>query len=144
MRDVWEVEQRAQWAAYEAAQLGAPMEQIDEAARRVITAAGFGPDYATPGLPHRTGHGIGLEVHEWHHVVRGNKTPLAPELCFSDEPMIAIYGEFGVRLEDCIYMSEAGPRFFTSPSPSSSRSPSVRDAHGRCWPGTHRGWPGSA
>lgn len=118
LRDVWEVEQRAQWAAFEAAQLGAPMEQVDEAARRVITEAGFGPDYATPGLPHRTGHGIGLEVHEWHHIVRGNKTPLAPGLCFSDEPMIAIYGEFGVRLEDCIYMTEAGPRFFTSPSPS--------------------------
>jgi len=71
-----------------------------------------------PGLPHRTGHGFGLDIHEWHNIVQGNQTPLAPGMCFTDEPMIAIYGEFGVRLEDCVYMTEAGPRFFTQPSPS--------------------------
>ncbi len=117
-RDVWELEKLAQAAAFDAAQLGAPCEAVDAAARKVITDAGFGPDYDVPGLPHRTGHGIGLDVHEWHHIVRGNTTPLAVGMCFSNEPMIAIYGEFGVRLEDCIYIAEDGPRFFTEPSPS--------------------------
>jgi len=117
-RDVWELEKLAQAAAFDAAQLGAPCEAVDAAARKVITDAGFGPDYDVPGLPHRTGHGIGLDVHEWHHIVRGNTTPLAVGMCFSNEPMIAIYGEFGVRLEDCIYIAEDGPRFFTQPSPS--------------------------
>lgn len=118
MRDVWALEQHAQRAAFEAAQLGAPIESLDAAARRVIEAAGFGPDYRLPGLPHRTGHGVGLDIHEWHYVVRGNPTPLAPGLCFSDEPMICIEGEFGIRLEDCIYMAEDGAHFFTEPSPS--------------------------
>ena len=74
----------------------------------MIEARGFGPDYAMPGLPHRTGHGIGLDVHEETYMVRGNTTPLAPGMCFSNEPMICIYGEFGVRLEDHIYMTETG------------------------------------
>jgi Xaa-Pro dipeptidase len=117
-QDVWAVEKEAQAAAYAAAQLGEPMERADAAAREVITRAGFGPDYRVPGLPHRTGHGVGLEIHEWHNVVRGNRVPLTPGLCFSDEPMIAIYGEFGVRLEDCIFMAEDGPHFFSQPSPS--------------------------
>ena len=89
---------------------------MDAAARKVITGAGFGPDYRVPGLPHRTGHGIGLDVHEWTHFVRGNRTTLRPGMCFSDEPMIAIYGEFGVRLEDCLYITEGGARFFTPQS----------------------------
>ena len=117
-REVWELEKRAQAAAFAAARIGAPCEAVDTAARKVITDAGFGPDYRVPGLPHRTGHGIGLDVHEWQNIVRGNATPLAAGMCFSDEPMIAIYGEFGVRLEDCIYMTDDGPRFFTPPSPS--------------------------
>ena len=117
-RDVWNLEKEAQAAAFAAAQVGVPCEDVDAAARKVITDAGFGPDYKAPGLPHRTGHGIGLDIHEWHHLVRGNKTPLAPGMCFSNEPMIVIYGEFGVRLEDCMYITEDGPRFFTQPSPS--------------------------
>jgi Xaa-Pro dipeptidase len=117
-RDVWNLEKEAQAAAFAAAQLGAPCEDVDAAARQVITDAGFGPGYEVPGLPHRTGHGIGLDIHEWHNIVQGNKTVLAPGMCFSNEPMIAIYGEFGVRLEDCVYMTEEGPRFFTQPSPS--------------------------
>ena len=84
----------------------------------MITDAGFGPDYKTPGLPHRTGHGIGLEGHEWTYFVRGNKTPIQPDMCFSDEPTIVIYGEFGVRLEDCLYITPTGPKFFTEQSPS--------------------------
>jgi Xaa-Pro dipeptidase len=118
MRDVWALEKRAQAAAFDAAQLGVPLEAVDAAARKVITDAGFGPGYKVPGLPHRTGHGIGLDGHEWQHVVKGNTTPLAPGMCFTNEPMIAIYGEFGVRLEDCVYMAEDGPHFFTQPSPS--------------------------
>jgi Xaa-Pro dipeptidase len=117
-RDVWNVEKEAQTAAFAAAQVGVPCEEVDAAARKVITDAGFGPDYAVPGLPHRTGHGIGLDIHEWYHLVRGNKMELAPSMCFTDEPMIAIYGEFGVRLEDCFYVTQDGPKFFTQPSPS--------------------------
>src|SRR5215207_8479911 len=119
--DVWHLEKEAQTAAFKAAQVGATCESVDAAARRVITAAGFGPDYKVPGLPHRTGHGIGMDGHEWTNFVRGNKTKLAPGMCFSDEPMIAIYGEFGIRLEDCLYITENGPKFFTQPSPSIDR-----------------------
>jgi len=117
-RAVWNLEKEAQAAALAAAQVGVPFEEVDAAARRVITDAGFGPGYQVPGLPHRTGHGIGLDEHEWYHVVQGNRVPLAPGMCFSNEPMIAIYGEFGVRLEDCVYTTEDGPRYFTQPSPS--------------------------
>jgi Xaa-Pro dipeptidase len=116
--EVWNLERGAQDAAFAAAQVGAPCEAVDAAARQVITSAGFGPDYRLPGLPHRTGHGIGLDGHEWTNFVRGNTTPIAPGMCFSDEPMIAIYGEFGIRLEDCLYITEQGPRFFSPQSPA--------------------------
>jgi Xaa-Pro dipeptidase len=119
--DVWNLEKEAQTAAFKAAQVGATCESVDAAARKVITDAGFGPDYKVPGLPHRTGHGIGMDGHEWTNFVRGNKTPLQPGMCFSDEPMIAIYGEFGIRLEDCLYMTESGPKFFTLQSPAIDR-----------------------
>lgn len=117
-REVWNVEKAAQVAAFEAARVGAPCSSVDAAARGVIEAAGFGPGYAVPGLPHRTGHGIGLDGHEWTYLVQGNETPLAPGMCFSNEPMICIYGEFGVRLEDHFYMTDAGARWFTEPSHS--------------------------
>ena len=117
-RDIWELERKAQDAGFAAAKIGAPCEAVDAAARKVITAAGFGPDYKVPGLPHRTGHGIGLDGHEWTNFVRGNKTPIQPGMCFSDEPTIVIYGEFGIRLEDCLYITEQGPKFFTAQSPS--------------------------
>jgi Xaa-Pro dipeptidase len=117
-RQVWDLEKKAQSAAFAAAQVGATCESVDAAARKVITDAGFGPDYRVPGLPHRTGHGIGLDGHEWTNFVRGNKTIIEPGMCFSDEPMIAIYGEFGIRLEDCLYITEAGPKFFTPQSPA--------------------------
>jgi Xaa-Pro dipeptidase len=115
-REVWDVEKRATEAVFAAARLGAPCEALDRAARDVIEQAGFGKDYALPGLPHRTGHGVGLDVHEEPYIVRGDATPLAPGMCFSNEPTICIYGEFGVRLEDHIYMTETGPAWFTPPA----------------------------
>ena len=117
-RDIWNLERKAQDAAFAAAKPGATCEAVDAAARKVITDAGFGPDYKVPGLPHRTGHGIGLDGHEWTNFVRGNKTKLQPGMCFSDEPMIAIYGEFGIRLEDCLYITENGAKMFTPQSSS--------------------------
>jgi Xaa-Pro dipeptidase len=117
-RAIWELEKRAQSAAFAAARIGASCESVDAAARNVITAAGFGPGYKVPGLPHRTGHGIGLDGHEWTNFVRGNTTKIQPGMCFSDEPTIAIYGEFGIRLEDCLHITESGPKFFTPQSPS--------------------------
>ncbi len=115
-RDVWELERKAQDAALAAAKPGIACEVVDAAARKVITDAGFGPDYKVPGLPHRTGHGIGMDGHEWTNFVRGNKTLMKPGMCFSDEPMIAIYGEFGIRLEDCLYITESGAKLFTRQS----------------------------
>ena len=114
-REIWVLEQQAQKAAFEAARIGSSAAQVDAAARRVIEAAGLGPGYAVPGLPHRTGHGLGLDVHEPPYLVQGNDTPLAKGMCFSNEPMICLYGEFGVRLEDHIYMTREGPRWFTEP-----------------------------
>ncbi|HXI26440.1 MAG TPA: Xaa-Pro peptidase family protein [Pyrinomonadaceae bacterium] len=117
-REIWNLEKRSQDAGFAAAKIGAACESVDAAARKVITDAGFGPNYKTPGLPHRTGHGIGLDGHEWTNFVRGNKTPIQPGMCFSDEPTIVIYGEFGIRLEDCLYITESGAKFFTEQSPS--------------------------
>ena len=116
-REIWDLERKAQDAAFAAAKPGATCESVDAAARKVITDAGFGPGYKVPGLPHRTGHGIGLDGHEWTYLVRGNKTRIQPGMCFSDEPTIAIYGEFGVRLEDCMHITEDGARMFTQTEP---------------------------
>lgn len=120
-RQVWNLERKAQDAALAAARPGATCESVDAAARKVITDGGFGPGYKVPGLPHRTGHGIGLDGHEWTNLVRGNQTRLEPGMCFSNEPTIAIYGEFGVRLEDCMYITEDGARMFTKQSPAIDR-----------------------
>ncbi|HEX7333767.1 MAG TPA: Xaa-Pro peptidase family protein [Pyrinomonadaceae bacterium] len=117
-RQIWDLERKAQDAGFAAAKVGAPCEAVDAAARKVIVDAGFGPDYKVPGLPHRTGHGIGLDGHEWTNFVRGNKTPIQPGMCFSDEPTVVIYGEFGIRLEDCLYITPDGPKFFTKQSES--------------------------
>jgi Xaa-Pro dipeptidase len=117
-RDIWNLERKSQDAGFAATKVGAPCEAVDAAARKVLTDAGFGPNYKVPGLPHRTGHGIGLDGHEWTNFVRGNKTPIQPGMCFSDEPTIVIYGEFGIRLEDCLYITPEGPKFFTKQSPS--------------------------
>lgn len=115
-RHLWDCEHRAQLAAFAAAQPGTPCEAVDKAARDVLEAAGFGPGYAVPGLPHRTGHGLGLNIHEAPWIVQGDKTPLAPGMCFSIEPMLCVYGECGVRLEDIVYMTESGPRWFCPPA----------------------------
>jgi Xaa-Pro dipeptidase len=117
-RDIWNLEKKSQAAGFAAAQLGAPCEAVDAASRKVIVDAGFGPDYKVPGLPHRTGHGIGLDGHEWTNFVRGNKAPLRPGMCFSIEPTVVIYGEFGIRLEDIVYLTDSGPKWFTEQSPS--------------------------
>ena len=120
-RDVWELEKKAQAAAFAAVRPGVPCEAVDAAARKLITDAGYGPGYKLPGLPHRTGHGIGIDGHEWPYLVRGNKLPLAPGMCFSDEPMISNYAEFGIRLEDCFHVTEDGAKFFTTPAESLDR-----------------------
>ncbi len=117
-RDVWNLEKAAQAAGFAAARPGNNCEDIDIAARGVINGAGFGPGYATPGLPHRTGHGIGLDVHEWPYLVKGDKTVLRPGMTFSNEPTICIYGEFGIRLEDHMLITETGARWFTQPAHS--------------------------
>lgn len=121
-RQVWQTVRRGQEIAFAAAIPGAPAGAVDDAVRRYYESLGYGPDYQTPGLSHRTGHGIGMDGHERENFVRGATTPLAPGMCFSNEPGIYIFGEFGVRLEDCIYMTETGPAWFTVP-PASLESP---------------------
>lgn len=117
-QEIWDLEKRAQAAGFEAAQVGAPLHNVDAAARKVLTDAGFGPGYKLPGLPHRTGHGIGMDGHEWGNAVRNNQRIIEPGMCFSIEPNISIVGEFGVRLEDCVYITDEGPIWFSEPSPS--------------------------
>jgi Xaa-Pro dipeptidase len=114
MRKNFEIVHRAQAAALAAARPGVEAQSIDAAARKVITDAGYGPDYKF--FTHRLGHGIGMDGHEWTYLVRGNKTALAPGMCFSDEPGIYIRGEFGIRLEDDWHVSDDGGKLFTGQS----------------------------
>lgn len=115
-RELWDHEHAAHAAAFAAAQPGASCEAVDAAARDSLARAGFGPGYAVPGLPHRTGHGLGLDIHEDPYIVRGNTQPLIPGMCFSIEPMLCVYGECGIRLEDIVEMTETGPRWFCPPA----------------------------
>ncbi|WP_100915070.1 M24 family metallopeptidase [Pseudoalteromonas spongiae] len=117
-RAVWQVEKDAQIAAFNAAKIGQACEVTDAAARVVIDAAGFGPEYELPGLPHRTGHGCGMDIHESPYLVKGDTTPLAKGMVFSNEPMLVLPGKFGVRLEDHFYMTDEGPKWFTQPAHS--------------------------
>ncbi len=117
-RKLWDQVHRGQQLAIQTAKPGVPAGAVDDAVRRLYESWGFGPGYRLPGLSHRTGHGIGMEVHEPINLVHGETTPLAPGMCFSDEPGLYIPGKFGVRLEDCWHMTEAGPKFFTQPPPS--------------------------
>jgi Xaa-Pro dipeptidase len=113
-RKVWNTVKRGQEIALETARIGVPVGTIDDAVRAFYTKEGWGPAYHLPGLPHRTGHGIGLDGHEPAYLVHGDATPLRPGMCFSDEPGLYIPGEFGIRLEDCWHMTETGPKLFTA------------------------------
>jgi Xaa-Pro dipeptidase len=123
MRKVFDIVHGAQAAALAAARAGVECGAVDAAARKVITDAGFGPDYKY--FSHRVGHGIGMDGHEWPYLVRGNATKLQPGMTFSDEPGIYIRGEFGVRLEDDMHITENGAELFTP------QSPSLEDPFGR-------------
>ncbi|MDG2538693.1 Xaa-Pro peptidase family protein [Dyella jiangningensis] len=112
-RKVWDTVKRGQEIALATAKLGNPVGSIDDAVRAYYEKEGWGPGYHLPGLPHRTGHGIGLDGHESPYLVHGDATPLAAGMCFSDEPGLYIPGEFGIRLEDCWHMTETGPKLFT-------------------------------
>ncbi len=117
-RQVWDQMRKGQDVAFAAAKLGTPAGQVDDAVRAYYAGLGWGPDYKLPGTSHRTGHGIGLDGHEPVNLVRGETTKLAPGMCFSNEPGIYIPGEFGIRLEDCFYMTDSGPKWFSEPPPS--------------------------
>ena len=116
MKAVFDIVHRAQTAALKTARPGIECQAVDAAARKVITDAGYGPDYKF--FSHRLGHGMGMDGHEWPYLVRGNTTLLAPNMTFSDEPGIYIPGEFGIRLEDDMHITETGAELFTPQSPS--------------------------
>jgi Xaa-Pro dipeptidase len=117
-RKYWQIEKDAQIAAFDSAKLGVPCGDVDRAARASLVQNGMSKGYALPGLPHRTGHGIGLDGHEGPYLVMNDDTPLDVGMCFSNEPMICIPGKFGIRLEDHFYMTAQGAKWFTEPSPS--------------------------
>jgi len=117
-RSVWDLVRRGQQIAFETVKVGTPAGAADDRVRAAYVKSGYGPGYKLPGTSHRTGHGIGLDVHEPINLVHGETTSLAPGMCFSDEPGIYIPGSFGVRLEDCIHMTERGPKWFSAPPKS--------------------------
>lgn len=112
-REIWDTVKQGQELALRTAKIGVPVGNVDKAVRAFYESRGWAKDYGLPGTSHRTGHGIGMDGHEPPNLVRNDTTPFAAGMCFSDEPGIYIPGEFGVRMEDCWYMSEAGPRLFT-------------------------------
>ncbi|WP_418637712.1 M24 family metallopeptidase [Winogradskyella sp.] len=114
-RKIWNIEKETQQAAFDAAQLGGTCAMVDAASRGVLESHKLGPDYKLPGLPHRTGHGIGLDIHEWPYLVSSDQTILEAGMTFSNEPMICVPNEFGIRFEDHIYMTSTGPKWFTEP-----------------------------
>lgn len=115
---IWNLERAAQQAAFDTVRPGVSCEAVDAAARNVVEQAGLGPDYRLPGIPHRTGHGCGMNIHETPYLVRGNQTLLEPGMCASNEPMIVVPDRFGVRLEDHFYVTGDGAAWFTPPSPA--------------------------
>ncbi|NMH59165.1 M24 family metallopeptidase [Alteromonas ponticola] len=117
-RQVWQLVREGQQLAFDTAEVGTPAGTVDGTVRRMYASKGFGPDYKLPGLSHRLGHGIGMEGHEKINFVRNEKTLLAKGMCLSNEPGIYLPGEFGVRLEDCIYMGAEKAHWFTSPPES--------------------------
>jgi Xaa-Pro dipeptidase len=112
-KDVWDTVKRGQEIALETAKIGVAAGAIDKAVREFYEGRGWSKDYGLPGTSHRTGHGIGMDGHEPPYLVRSDSTRLETGMCFSDEPGIYIPEQFGIRLEDCWYMSEAGPKLFT-------------------------------
>ncbi|WP_245942301.1 M24 family metallopeptidase [Sphingomonas gilva] len=118
VRRVWDLVAEGQQVAFRAARIGRPAGSVDDAVRAFYLKHGFGPDYALPGLSHRTGHGIGMDGHEPVNFVRGETTKLALGMCFSNEPGLYLPGMFGVRLEDCLHMAAAGPQWFSTPPKS--------------------------
>ena len=112
-REVWNTVKRGQELALETVKIGRPVGDVDTAVRRYYEDLGWAKDYGLPGTSHRTGHGIGMDVHEPPNLMRADTTPFAAGMCFSDEPGIYIPGEFGVRMEDCWYVTEQGPKLFT-------------------------------
>jgi Xaa-Pro dipeptidase len=116
MRRVFDIVHRAQSAALHTARPGLGAQEVDAAARKVITDAGYGPGYKY--FTHRLGHGMGMDDHEWPYLVHGDTRPLRPDMTFSDEPGIYIHGEFGVRLEDDMHITESAAELFTPQSPS--------------------------
>jgi Xaa-Pro dipeptidase len=116
MKKVFDVVHQAQTAALKTARPGVECQAVDAAARKVIADAGYGPDYKY--FTHRLGHGIGMDGHEWPYLVRGNTTPMVTNMTFSDEPGIYIRGEFGIRLEDEMHITENAAELFTPQSPS--------------------------
>jgi len=117
-RKVWRQMRDGQQIAIETARVGVPAGQVDDAVRAQYLRWGYGPGYKLPGTSHRTGHGIGLDVHEPVNLVQGETTALAPGMCFSDEPGIYLPGKFGIRLEDCFHMGASTPIWFSNPPPS--------------------------
>lgn len=116
MKNVFEIVHRAQSAALAAAKRGEECGSVDAAARKVVTDAGYGPDYKY--FTHRLGHGLGMDGHEWPYLVRGNPRKLLANITTSNEPGIYIRGEFGIRLEDDMHITESGAELFTPQSPS--------------------------
>jgi len=117
-REVWNQVRKGQQVAFETARIGLPAGKVDDAVREYYESLGYGPGYRTPGLSHRTGHGIGMDVHEPINFVHGESTPLAAGMCLSNEPGLYDFDRFGVRIEDCIYMTDTGPAWFTVPPDS--------------------------
>jgi Xaa-Pro dipeptidase len=116
MKQVFDIVHRAQSAALAAARPGVECGAIDTAARKVITDAGYGPDYKY--FSHRLGHGMGMDGHEWPYLVRGNSTKLQANMTTSNEPGVYIRGEFGIRLEDDLHVTDDGAELFTPQSHS--------------------------
>ena len=112
-REVWDTVKRGQELALETVRIGRPVGDVDKAVRAYYEGLGWSKDYGLPGTSHRTGHGIGMDVHEPPNLMRADATPFEAGMCFSDEPGIYIPGEFGVRMEDCWYLTQQGPKLFT-------------------------------
>ncbi|CAN0378478.1 unnamed protein product, partial [Ectocarpus sp. 4 AP-2014] len=114
-------EREAQQAAFDAARPGVPCGAIDDAARAVFQRCGLGPGYQTPGCPHRTGHGLGMDIHERPYLFGGNATLLEAGMIASIEPTLVAYGEMGIRLEDHFLVTDDGAEWLTEPSESIDR-----------------------